>query len=92
MKTRKPPMRRCAGCMESKPKNELVRITCYEGEVRFDPSGRANGRGVYLCPSEECFAKAKKRRSLQRSLGTEISGEQVELLLEEIRNFTGESK
>lgn len=26
MKARKVPMRRCVGCMESKPKKELIRI------------------------------------------------------------------
>ena len=89
MKTRKTPMRRCAGCMESKPKNELVRIACYEGNVSFDPTGKAKGRGVYLCPSEDCFARAKKKKALQRSLGTDISNEQIEQLLQEIRDHDG---
>ena len=89
MKTRKTPMRRCAGCMESKPKNELVRIACYEGNVSFDPTGTAKGRGVYLCPSEDCFARAKKKKALQRSLGTDISNEQIEQLLQEIRDHDG---
>ena len=43
---KKTPMRRCVGCMTSKPKNELTRIACYEGEVHVDPSGKAKGRGV----------------------------------------------
>ncbi len=91
MKTRKTPMRRCAGCMESKPKKDLIRIACYEGEVSFDPTGKAKGRGVYLCPCEECFTKARKKRALQRSLGTELSMEQVDLLLQSIREFRGET-
>ena len=40
------PMRRCVGCMESKPKNELIRIAGYENEVTLDLTGRAKGRGV----------------------------------------------
>ena len=47
--------------MESKPKNSLVRIACYEGNLSVDPSGKAKGRGVYLCPSQECMEKARKR-------------------------------
>ena len=90
MKTRKTPMRRCAGCMESKPKNELIRIACYQGQISFDPTGRARGRGVYLCPNEECLAKAKKKRALQRSFDAEISEEQVSQLLQEIRAYTEE--
>ena len=87
MKTRKTPMRRCTGCMESKPKNELLRIACYEGVVSVDPTGKAKGRGIYICPSEECLAKAKKNKALQRSFGTELTAEQEEQLLQEIREY-----
>ena len=86
-KKRKAHMRRCPGCMESKPKNELLRIACYEGVVSVDPTGKAKGRGIYICPSEECLAKAKKRKALQRSFGTELTAEQEEQLLQEIREY-----
>ena len=49
MKERKVPMRRCIGCMTSKEKQELIRIACYEGRITLDESGRAKGRGAYLC-------------------------------------------
>ena len=87
MKERRTPMRRCVGCMESKPKNTLIRIACYEGEVSIDPTGKAKGRGVYLCPSEECLAKAKKKKALQRSFGTELTEAQEDQLLQEIKNY-----
>lgn len=87
MKTRKTPMRRCAGCMESKPKKELIRIACFEGQVSFDPTGKAKGRGVYLCPKEECLKKAKKKRALQRSFEAELTEEQIDSLLQEIRDY-----
>ena len=73
--------------MESKPKNDLLRIACYEGVVSVDPTGKAKGRGIYICPSEECLAKAKKRKALQRSFGTELTQEQEEQLLQEIREY-----
>ena len=57
--TKKVPMRRCVGCMESKPKKELIRIAGYEGEVSLDPTGKAKGRGAYLCPNRQCLEKAK---------------------------------
>jgi predicted RNA-binding protein YlxR (DUF448 family) len=41
--------------------------------VSLDPSGRAAGRGAYLCPSEACFKKARKGRQLERALKTAIS-------------------
>ena len=38
--------------MESKPKGELIRIAGFEGQVCVDTTGRAKGRGVYICPDE----------------------------------------
>ena len=91
MKSKKVPMRRCVGCMESKPKNSLIRIACYEGKVSVDPTGKAKGRGVYICPDRECMEKAKKRRSLQRSFEVEISSEEIEKLFEELTQYEQES-
>lgn len=66
MQKNKVPMRRCIGCMESKPKKELVRIVAStDGELRLDPSGKANGRGAYLCLNTDCIAKAKRKMLLQ---------------------------
>lgn len=73
--------------MESKPKNELIRIAGYEGRVSIDPTGRAKGRGVYLCPREDCFAKAAKRRAISRSVEIEITKERMEELVEELKEY-----
>ena len=86
MKTKRTPMRRCVGCMESKPKNELVRIACYEGRVSVDRSGKAKGRGVYLCPDGDCLKKAEKKRALQRNLSVSLTEEELASLMEELRN------
>ena len=67
--TKKVPMRKCVGCMESKPKKELIRIAGYEGQVALDPTGKAKGRGVYLCPNAECLAKAKKKAGSRQEPG-----------------------
>ncbi len=87
MKAKKVPMRRCAGCGESKPKNEMIRIAGYENNVAIDPTGRAKGRGVYLCKSSECFEKACKKKALGRSLGMDISKEQYEAIFEELKIY-----
>ncbi|MCL2436555.1 MAG: YlxR family protein [Clostridiales bacterium] len=87
MKIKKAPMRRCAGCMESKLKKELIRIAGYEGQVSMDPTGKAKGRGVYLCPSAECFAKAVKKKALSRSLEVEITKEQMEQFAREFEGY-----
>ena len=89
MKTRKTPMRRCIGCMESKPKNELIRIACFDGKLSVDASGKAPGRGVYLCRNADCRALAKKKKALQRNLHAELSGEAIDKLFEELEQYEG---
>lgn len=91
MKNKKVPMRRCVGCMESKPKSQLIRIACYEGRVSVDPTGKAKGRGVYICPDKECMEKARKKRALQRSFESEISAEDMEAIFTELARYEEKS-
>lgn len=85
--TKKVPMRRCVGCMESKPKKELIRIAGYEDTVTLDLTGKAKGRGVYLCPNTKCLELAKKKRALGRSLKMNIKQEQIDKLFEELESY-----
>jgi len=85
--TKNVPMRRCVGCMESKPKKELIRIAGFEGELTLDLTGKAKGRGVYLCPDTKCLEKAKKKRALVRSLKMEVTQEQLDRLFEELESY-----
>jgi len=87
LKTKAAPMRRCVGCMESKEKKELIRIAGYEGEVSIDKTGKAKGRGVYLCPSKECFEKAQKKKAIGRNLEMELTKEQIAKLFEELKQY-----
>ncbi len=73
--------------MESKPKGELIRIAGYEGKVTIDPTGRAKGRGVYICPSEECLKKAQKKKAIDRSLEVDLTPQQAEELFEELKKY-----
>ena len=51
MSNKKIPLRQCVGCLEMKPKNELIRvIKTVEGNVELDSTGKKNGRGAYICP------------------------------------------
>lgn len=81
MKQRKIPMRSCVGCLESKPKKELIRIVrSPEGEISLDPVGKKPGRGAYICPSVECLKKARKGRKLEKSFSCEVSPEVYQAL------------
>ncbi len=73
MVQKKVPMRRCVGCMESKPKKQLVRVVKNAaGEISMDLVGKKPGRGAYVCPDPACLAKAQKKKALERALETEI--------------------
>lgn len=82
-KPRKLPVRKCVGCNEHFPKNELLRVLrTPSGEILLDRSGKLSGRGVYLCASPTCLKKARKTNRLSLSLDCEIPDE-VYLRLEE---------
>lgn len=87
MKVRKIPLRMCTGCMEMKPKKELIRVVKMpEGEVCVDLTGKKSGRGAYICKSLECLEKAVKAKRLSRNLDVTIDDEIYNRLREEIGN------
>ncbi len=66
MKKRKVPMRMCIGCKQMKPKKDLLRIVQpKEGAQSTDPTGKAQGRGAYVCKDMECLQLAMKSRSIK---------------------------
>ena len=76
--------------MESKPKDELVRITWYEGTLSLDPTGKAKGRGVYLCRDQACMQKAVKKGAFGRSLRENPGNDQIERVAEELKALLSE--
>ena len=81
---KKVPMRQCVGCGEMKSKKEMMRILkTAEGEIILDVTGKKNGRGAYLCISEECLKKARKTKGVERSLKMSIPSEVYDSLEKE---------
>ena len=82
---KKIPLRKCTGCGEMKPKKEMVRvIKTAEEEIFMDLTGKMNGRGAYVCRSEECLKRAIKTKAIERSLGINVSDEVYEQLMKEV--------
>jgi predicted RNA-binding protein YlxR (DUF448 family) len=82
---KKIPMRQCTGCRTMKGKRELIRVVkSPDGVISLDFRGKKPGRGAYLCKSEDCLARAKKSRALERSLETEIPAEVYAQLSEQM--------
>jgi predicted RNA-binding protein YlxR (DUF448 family) len=74
--------------MTSRPKSELVRLVASDGAPRVDITGKANGRGIYLCPDEDCLEKALKRKALTRGLALEgLSAEGKEQVRTELKEM-----
>lgn len=73
---KKIPLRTCMGCNEKKPKKELIRIVKNkEGLIFIDKTGKAEGRGAYICDSINCLEKVVKSKRLEKALEKEISEE-----------------
>lgn len=69
-------MRQCVGCGEMKGKKEMMRILkTAEGDIVLDITGKKNGRGAYLCKTDECLKKARKNRGIERSFKMSIPAE-----------------
>lgn len=87
MKTKKIPLRMCTGCMEMKPKVELIRVVkSKDGEVSVDLTGKKSGRGAYICKSTECLKNAVKTRRLSRNLDIQIDEAIYDRLREEMKD------
>lgn len=84
MKVKKIPMRMCIVCHEMKPKKEMLRIVKpKEGDVFIDFSGKAAGRGAYICDHPDCIKKLKKAKLLNKTFSMQISDEVYQRIEEE---------
>lgn len=82
---KKVPMRMCIACREMRAKKDLMRVVkTAEGNLVFDATGKQNGRGAYLCRSNDCFERALKIRALERALEAPLNDSVKEALQTEI--------
>ncbi|MGL4991098.1 MAG: RNase P modulator RnpM [Sarcina sp.] len=85
MKVKKIPMRMCNGCLEMKPKKELIRVVkSKEGDIAVDLTGKMAGRGAYICKDAKCLEAAFKAKRLNKNLSSNIDIQIYERLKEEI--------
>ena len=84
-------LRHCISCRAERHKREFLRIVkSPEGEYFIDESGKANGRGAYLCKLKKCAQEMKKRRQLDRSFKTKVPQEVYEKVLAAAEEFDDE--
>lgn len=80
---KKVPMRTCIACKACKPKKELIRIVKFGDDISLDRTGRKNGRGAYICDDENCIAKLKKGKLLNRTFSCQVKDEVYDKIAEE---------
>lgn len=70
------PMRMCIACREMKPKQEMTRVVRNaDGEISADPTGKAPGRGAYICGSNECLKKLSDKKLLHKAFSANVDPE-----------------
>lgn len=75
------PQRSCIGCNTKKDKKDLIRIVKNkDGNIGIDKTGKANGRGAYICNNVECLEKAIKSKRLEKTFEEKIDNEIYENL------------
>lgn len=85
-KPKKIPQRLCTGCGEMKPKKDLVRVVKpKDGEIDLDLTGRANGRGAYICPKLSCLQAARKARRFEKAFSCKIPDEVYDRMEEALK-------
>lgn len=81
------PQRSCIGCRSVRDKGDLVRVVrTPDDRFVMDPTGKAAGRGAYLCPSPACLDAAVKRKSFDRAFRQAVPKETVAALEAALRD------
>ena len=68
------PIRTCICCGAKQNKQELIRLVLdMNGVVVKDDRGNGQGRGAYVCRSEDCLSVLKTGKGLNRAFRRKVS-------------------
>jgi len=57
--------RTCVGCYNKQSRNELLRMVLSpQKDIIIDLDSKLPGKGVYICPSQDCLNRALKRKRI----------------------------
>lgn len=77
--------RMCFICRNIYNKTELNRLVkTSTGDIFLDKTGKANGRGAYICNSRECKEKLSKQKILNRAFKCEVPVEVYNKICEDL--------
>ncbi|MDD3661926.1 MAG: YlxR family protein [Candidatus Dojkabacteria bacterium] len=77
--------RSCVACRKKFPKHEMIRLVLKDGRPFIDSDGRRGGRGVNICPQEQCFEQAVKKNLFSRAWKKPVSASLWDRVREEFR-------
>lgn len=75
-------LRTCVVCRQKTDKRQLKRLVYTMSGLVIDATGKATGRGAYLCQNPDCWKRAHKSAILDRALRMSLTSEDKRVLLE----------
>ncbi|MCL2883661.1 MAG: YlxR family protein [Coriobacteriia bacterium] len=82
--------RSCVACRQVADKQSLLRfVRAADGQVSWDASGKAPGRGAYLCLDEKCLKRAAERQLFDRALRVKLSADDYQRLIRSATSGAG---
>ena len=73
-------LRQCIATRTMYPKESLIRVVVFNGNVIIDYSQKADGRGAYISKTKEALTLVKKKNLLNRALKTNVPSSIIEEL------------
>lgn len=85
---KKIPMRTCIMCKTKMDKRELLRIVrVADNGVEFDPTGKKNGRGAYLCTKAECIDNIRSSKKIAHALEINVDAKDLDDVITDIKTY-----
>jgi hypothetical protein len=90
MNNRFVPSRTCIACRKSDGKGNFLRIVKDQsGNIYLDVSGKAQGRGAYVCNSDTCLKKVVDKKLLAKHFGITVEQETYDKLKQDYEKLKG---
>lgn len=71
---KKKTLRKCISCDEQKNKFDLIRVVrTKDRNIIVDETGKASGRGAYICKNEKCINSSLEENLLSKSLKCKVN-------------------
>lgn len=71
-------------CRNVKHKSELLRVVKTADNFSLDLTGKQDGRGAYVCKSQDCVASLVKRRNLDKVFKTKLPDKLYDMIKEQV--------